>query len=49
MLFVMTFAAAQTMRKAFPSRVGIVASIDSFELEERFAVIPASLLLWALD
>jgi uncharacterized protein len=44
-----SLAAAQTMRKAFPSRVGVVASIDSFELEERFAVIPASLLLWALD
>ncbi len=44
-----SLAAAQTMRKAFPTRVGIVASIDTFELEERFAVIPASLLLWALD
>lgn len=44
-----TLAAAQTMRKAFPSRVGIIASIDSFAFEQRFAVIPASLLLWALD
>lgn len=43
-----SLAAAQTMRKAFPSRCGIVASIDSFELGERFAVVPASLLLWAL-
>jgi hypothetical protein len=44
-----SLSAAQTMRKAFPSRAGIVASIDSFEFEERFAVLPASLLLLALD
>jgi len=44
-----SLAAAQTMRKAFPNRVGVVASLDTFELEERFAVVPASLLLWALD
>ncbi len=40
---------AQTMRKAFPKRVGIVASIDDLQFEESFAVIPAALLLWALD
>lgn len=44
-----SLAAAQPMRRAFPDRVGIVASVDSFELDERFAVIPAALLLWALD
>ncbi|HEY7692835.1 MAG TPA: ATP-binding protein [Gaiellaceae bacterium] len=43
-----SLAATQTMRRAFPSRTGIVASIDSFELGDQFAVIPASLALWAL-
>jgi len=43
-----TLAATQTMRKAFPTRTGIVASIDSFELDEGFAVVPACLTLWAL-
>ncbi len=44
-----SLADAQTMRKAFPNRVGLLASIDSLAFDERFAVIPASLLLWALD
>lgn len=43
-----TRAATQTMRKAFPAATGVVASIDAFELDDRFAVVPACLLLWAL-
>lgn len=43
-----TLAAAQGMRKAFPARPGIVVSRDTLAFDERVAVIPASLFLWAL-
>jgi predicted AAA+ superfamily ATPase len=42
------FADTQVMRRAFPTRTGIVASIDSCNLGERVAVVPAALVLWAL-
>lgn len=43
-----SLAATQIMRRAFPSRTGIVTSIDSFEAGDRFAVVPTCLALWAL-
>ena len=43
-----SLAATQAMRRAFPTRMGIVTSIDSFESGDRFAVVPACLVLWAL-
>lgn len=43
-----SLAATQSMRRAFPARMGIVTSIDSFELGDRFAIVPTCLVLWAL-
>lgn len=43
-----SLADAQSMRRAFPGRSGVVAAVDDFDLGDHNAVIPSALLLWAL-
>ena len=43
-----SLADAQSTRKAFPGRSGVIAAVDDFELDDHNAVIPSAPVLWAL-